>query len=47
MAANLPTQTIKRTSDKGVRQFFDTYFTKKVSYPTNEVNSVIAFFYLQ
>lgn len=44
MAGNLPTQTIKRASDKEVRQFFNQYFTKKISYPTNEVNAVIAFF---
>jgi hypothetical protein len=44
MAANLPTQTIKKASDREVRQFFDNYFTKKVSYPTNEVNAVVGFF---
>tara|TARA_B110000503_G_scaffold133091_1_gene210043 strand:- start:2604 stop:2975 length:372 start_codon:yes stop_codon:yes gene_type:complete len=31
-------------NDKGVTNFFDRYFSKKLSFPTNQVDAVIAFF---
>lgn len=33
-----------KSSDKRVTEFFDTYFTKKLSFPSNEVDAVVAFF---
>ena len=32
------------TSDKKVTQVFDNYFNKKLSFPSNEVDAVVAFF---
>lgn len=32
------------SSDKKVTQVFDNYFTKKLSFPSNEVDAVVAFF---
>jgi len=34
----------QKTNDQGVTEFFDKYFTKKISYPSNEVDAVVAFF---
>ena len=33
-----------KSSDKRVTEFFDTYFIKKLSFPSNEVDAVVAFF---
>lgn len=40
--SSLPSQP--KTTDGKVNQFFDQYFNKKLSYPSNEVDAVIAFF---
>lgn len=42
--SNLPKQESRRGSDNDVRNFFDKYFTKKLSFPSNEIDAVIAFF---
>ncbi len=31
-------------SDKEVTEFFDKYYTKSISFPTNDVNAVIGYF---
>tara|TARA_Y200000002_G_scaffold221153_1_gene182627 strand:+ start:2042 stop:2419 length:378 start_codon:yes stop_codon:yes gene_type:complete len=31
-------------SDKSVTQFFDKYYTKPISFPTNDVNAVLGYF---
>jgi hypothetical protein len=36
--------TTPKTNDKNVTEFFDNYFTEKLSFPTNEVDAVIGFF---
>jgi|TARA_B110000977_G_scaffold200388_1_gene290729 hypothetical protein len=33
-----------QTNDKGVTEFFDKYFTEKLSFASNEVDAVIGFF---
>ena len=33
-----------KTNDQRVTSFFDNYFNKKLSYPSNEVDAVIGFF---
>lgn len=40
--SSLPIQ--RQSNDKSVTEFFDKYFTKKLSFPTNEVDAVIGFF---
>ena len=40
--SELPIQTKK--SDQKVVEFFDTYFDKKLSFPSNQVDAVIGFF---
>jgi len=43
MASNLPdTQTTD--SATGTKQFYDKYFTKFISFPSNDVDAVIGFF---
>ena len=43
MTNSLPTQT-NLSSDKKVTEVFDNYFNKKLSFPSNEVDAVVAFF---
>ena len=40
--SELPKQ--KKKSDQKVVEFFDTYFDKKLSFPSNQVDAVIGFF---
>ena len=40
--SSLPTPVM--TNDKGVTDFFDKYFTEKLSFASNEVDAVIGFF---
>jgi len=42
--SSLPATPVTRASDKEVNQFFDKYYTKSISYPANEVDSVVTFF---
>jgi len=42
--SNLPKETPSNFSDKGVTKFFNTYFSKELSFPTNQVDAVVAFF---
>lgn len=41
---NLPQQKPEPRSNADVRQFFDKYFTKKLSFPTNDIDAVVGFF---
>jgi hypothetical protein len=41
---SLPQEKPSNYSDKGVTTFFNNYFSKKLSFPTNQVDAVIAFF---
>lgn len=43
MTNSLPTPT-NLSSDKKVTEVFDNYFNKKLSFPSNEVDAVVAFF---
>lgn len=42
--SSLPKEKIDNFSDKGVTKFFNQYFSKTLSFPTNQVDAVIAFF---
>lgn len=42
--SSLPATPVVKRSDKEVQQFFNQYFTKKLSYPANEVDAVVNFF---
>jgi hypothetical protein len=42
--SSLPQSKPSNYSDKGVTTFFDNYFSKKLSFPTNQVDAVITFF---
>lgn len=41
---SLPQEKISNYSDKGVTSFFNNYFSKTLSFPTNQVDAVISFF---
>lgn len=41
---NLPTEKVTNTSDKGVTNFFNNYFSETLTFPTNQVDAVISFF---
>lgn len=43
MTNSLPPE-INQSNDKKVTQVFDNYFNKKLSFPSNEVDAVVAFF---
>jgi len=42
--SNLPKQKPTPGSNEDVRQFFDKYFTKTVSYPASKIDAVVGFF---
>ena len=42
--SSLPQEKPSNTSDKGVTKFFNTYYSKQISFPTNQVDAVVAFF---
>lgn len=42
--SSLPQSKPSNTSDKGVTNFFNNYFSKTISFPTNQVDAVITFF---
>lgn len=42
--SNLPQEKPTNFSDKGVTTFFNNYFSKTLSFPTNQVDAVISFF---
>lgn len=42
--SSLPQEKPNNYSDKGVTTFFNNYFSKKLSFPTNQVDAVITFF---
>jgi Asp-tRNA(Asn)/Glu-tRNA(Gln) amidotransferase B subunit len=44
MSSSLPSTNISEGSDKKVTQFFDKYYTKSLSFPTNDVNEVLGYF---
>lgn len=41
---SLPQEKPKNYSDKDVTSFFNNYFSKTLTFPTNQVDAVIAFF---
>ena len=41
---SLPSINATEGSDKKVTQFFDQYYTKALSFPTNDVNAVLGYF---
>lgn len=41
---NLPVTPAKKGSDGDVKNFFNQYFTEKLSFPSNDVDAVIGFF---
>lgn len=43
MSNSIPASTTQN-SEKKVTDFFDSYFTEKISFPSNEVDAVIGFF---
>lgn len=42
--SNLPTTSYSKTSEKDVRLFFDRYYTKPISFSSNELDSVVGYF---
>ena len=42
--SNLPTEKITKKSDKEVNQYFGRYFTKQLSFASNDVDAVVGFF---
>ena len=43
--SSLPSKNIAdQNDDKKVTEFFDKYYTKALSFPTNDVNAVIGYF---
>ena len=42
--SSLPQNKPSNTSDKGITNFFNNYFSKKLSFPTNQVDAVVTFF---
>jgi hypothetical protein len=42
--SSLPQEKPNNFSDKGVTTFFNNYYSKKLTFPTNQVDAVIAFF---
>jgi hypothetical protein len=41
---NLPIKQNDNYSDEAVTEFFDRYFSKKLSFPSNQVDAVLGFF---
>jgi altronate dehydratase len=42
--SSLPQNKPSNTSDKGVTNFFNNYFSKTLSFPSNQVDAVVTFF---
>lgn len=42
--SSLPQEKPTNFNDKGVTKFFDTYFSKTLSFPTTQVDAVVTFF---
>lgn len=42
--SNLPKTAPSKTSDREVQSYFDTYFSKPLAFPSNEVDAVVGFF---
>jgi hypothetical protein len=42
--SNLPQEKPQNYSDRDVREFFDRYFSKTISFPANQIDAVIGFF---
>ena len=42
--SSLPKDKPNNINDKGVTKFFDTYFSKNISFPTSQVDAVVTFF---
>ena len=42
--SSLPKEAPDNHSDKGVTKFFDNYFSKELSFPSNQVDAVVTFF---
>lgn len=44
ISSNLPQATVSQDSDDKVKNFFDSYFIKTISYPAAEIDAVVGFF---
>lgn len=46
MSSNLPLSPSSATVDSStsVKQFFDKYYTQKISFPSNQIDAVVGFF---
>jgi hypothetical protein len=42
--SSLPQEKPSNTSDKGVTKFFNNYYSKQLTFPTNQVDAVVSFF---
>lgn len=42
--SSLPQEKVEKYSDKEVKSFFNNYFSKTLTFPSNQVDAVIAFF---
>jgi len=42
--SNLPQYKPENRSDSDVKQFFNTYFTKQLEFPSNQIDAVVGFF---
>jgi len=42
--SSLPQQKPENYSDRDVREFFDRYFTKTLTFPANQIDAVVGFF---
>jgi len=42
--SSLPQEKPQNYSDRDVRQFFDRYFAKTLSFPANQIDGVVGFF---
>ena len=42
--SNLPSTPVSKRSDKEIQNYFDSYFSKPLSFPSNELDAVVGFF---
>jgi hypothetical protein len=42
--SNLPQEKPQNYSDRDVREFFNRYFTKTLTFPSNQIDAVVGFF---
>ena len=44
MSSGLPLKNVSKKSDDGIRNFFDTYYSRPLNLSDNDLNSVVTFF---